>query len=279
MRTTVAFLSYSWDSESHKSWVRELGVRLRLDGVELLLDQWELAPGDQLTQFMEQAIRESDFVLITCTPKYKSRSDKRQGGVGYEGDIMTAEVTNGVPRHKFIPILRGNDWSNSAPSWLLGSVYLDFRGEPYSEVSYKDLLKTIHKCRDIAPPVGPAPIHLRTIKTVTEDKKSLQESQNSTSWPFVWMTLIKSNTQDESVIEQGLRWLYETPGDPAWPHVWNAMIKARPENDSIFELGMRWLYESPDDPAWSHVWTAMMNARPNNESLIEMGKRWLYENP
>jgi TIR domain len=279
LRSPTAFLSYSWDSEPHKLWVRELGVRLRLDGVELLLDQWELAPGDQLTHFMEQAIRECGFVLVTCTPKYKTRSDGRQGGVGYEGDIMTAEVTNGVPRQKFIPILRGDDWSNSAPSWLLGSVYLDFRGEPYSEVSYKDLLKTLYKQRDIAPRVGLSPNHLRTNQTVIEEKKTLPESQNVASWPFVWMTLINNNPQDESVIEQGLRWLYEHPLDPSWPHVWQTMIKARPENDSIFELGKTWLYESPDNPGWSHVWTAMMNARPYDETLIEMGKRWLYENP
>jgi TIR domain len=77
-----AFISYSWDNESHKRWVIELGTRLRGDGVDLILDEWHLHPGDQAPAFMERAIRESDFVLIICTPGYKRRADSRQGGVG-----------------------------------------------------------------------------------------------------------------------------------------------------------------------------------------------------
>ena len=60
---TSAFISYSWDSEAHKLWVRELATRLRTSGVDITLDQWHLAPGDQLPQFMESAVRDSDFVL------------------------------------------------------------------------------------------------------------------------------------------------------------------------------------------------------------------------
>src|SRR2546422_9170 len=101
-----AFISYSWDGEDHTSWVRGLASRLREDGVETTLDQWHVVPGDQLPAFMERAVRESDYVLIVCTPRYKDRSDTRTGGVGYEGDIMTAEALTVRNERKFIPILR-----------------------------------------------------------------------------------------------------------------------------------------------------------------------------
>ena len=103
---STAFISYSWDDESHKEWVRDLAARLRQDGVEAILDQWEIHPGDQTTAFMEAAVRENDFVIIICTPtpRYKERSDNRSGGVGYEGDIMTAEVLNTGNRRTFIPV-------------------------------------------------------------------------------------------------------------------------------------------------------------------------------
>ena len=97
-----AFVSYSWDSDNHKNWVRELATRLRNDGIDVTLDQWSLVPGDQLPEFMERAVRESDYVLIICTHKYKERSNNRQGGVGYEGDIMTAEIMNTKNQRKFI---------------------------------------------------------------------------------------------------------------------------------------------------------------------------------
>src|SRR3989442_2962471 len=88
------FISYSWDTPEHKVWVHDLAARFRQDGVDVTLDQWHLVPGDQLTHFMESAVRASDFVLIVCTPHYKERSEARVGGVGYEGDIMTAEILN-----------------------------------------------------------------------------------------------------------------------------------------------------------------------------------------
>jgi TIR domain len=149
-----AFLSYSWDSEVHKAWVRDLAARLRADGVNTILDQWHTAPGDQLPCFMERAIRENDFVIIVCTPHYKERSDARRGGVGYEGDIMTAEVFTNANHRKFIPVLRRASWGESAPGWLQGKYYVDLSSEPYQEEKYEDLLLTILGQRPSAPPIG-----------------------------------------------------------------------------------------------------------------------------
>jgi nucleotide-binding universal stress UspA family protein len=75
--TPKAFVSYSWETDEHRDWVRELAARLRGDGVDVTLDRWELQPGDQLPTFMERAVRENDYVLIVCTPHYKRRSNER----------------------------------------------------------------------------------------------------------------------------------------------------------------------------------------------------------
>ncbi len=150
----ATFISYSWDDEPHRSWVRDLATRLRSDGVDVVLDQWSVAPGDQLPAFMERAIRENQFVLIVCTPGYKSRSDERKGGVGYEGDVITGEVATKQNHGKFIPVLRAGDWSAAAPSWVAGKYFIDLRGEPYSEAHYTDLLATLHGERPQAPPLG-----------------------------------------------------------------------------------------------------------------------------
>lgn len=48
------FISYSHDSQSHKKWVMDFAIRLRNSGVDAILDQWELKPGDDLTHFMER---------------------------------------------------------------------------------------------------------------------------------------------------------------------------------------------------------------------------------
>ena len=142
-----AFISYAWGDDAHSLWVKDFASRLRGDGVDVTLDRWHAAPGDQIPAFMERAVRENDFVIAVCTPGYKSRSDVRAGGVGYEGDIMTAEVFTGANQRKFIPVLRSGIWNDAAPSWLLGRVYIDLTGDPYSEFRYEELLRALHGAR------------------------------------------------------------------------------------------------------------------------------------
>jgi hypothetical protein len=149
-----AFISYSWDDDTHRDWVRALAQRLRADGVDVSIDRWAAVPGDQLSAFMEGAIRDNQFVVIICTPRYKHRSDNREGGVGYEGDIMTAEIMTSQNHRKFIPVLRGGAWPQAAPSWLLGKYYINLSAEPYSERDYEDLVRTLLGIRETAPPVG-----------------------------------------------------------------------------------------------------------------------------
>jgi hypothetical protein len=149
-----AFISYSWDDDTHRDWVRRLAERLRADGVDVSIDRWAAVPGDQLPAFMEKAIRDNEFVVIVCTPRYKQRSDRREGGVGYEGDIMTAEVMSAQKHRKFIPVLRSGSWREAAPSWLSGKYYINLTGNPYSERDYEDLVRTLLGIRETAPPLG-----------------------------------------------------------------------------------------------------------------------------
>lgn len=151
------FISYSWDSEAHKNWVRDFATRLLGDGVDVTLDRWAAVSGDQLPQFMETAVRENDFVLIICTPKYKLKMDNRGGGVGYEGDVMTGEIFVKGDDRKFIPILRIGDWAQVAPSAFMGKYYIDLHTDPIKEDGYKDLLETLFDERDQKPKLGKKP--------------------------------------------------------------------------------------------------------------------------
>ncbi len=151
----TAFVSYSWDSEQHKQWVRNLAARLRGCGVDVKLDRWELVPGDLLPHFMERGVSTNKFVLIVLTPSYKAKSDSRQGGVGYEGNVMTAEIFAGQDPRKFIPVLREGHWRESSPTWLNGKVGVDLRGDLKEQ--FDDLVATIHGTRETAPPLGPIP--------------------------------------------------------------------------------------------------------------------------
>ena len=70
---------------------------------------------------------------------------------------MTAEVLSTRNHRKFVPILRVGPWSDAAPSWLSGKLYVDLSGSPYSEDQYHDLVATIHNQRPSPPLVGTPP--------------------------------------------------------------------------------------------------------------------------
>lgn len=154
MNNPKAFISYAWESDEIKKWVKELATELRNDGIDAKLDQWEVVPGDQMPHFMEKSVRDNDYVLIICTPKYKSKSENRIGGVGYEGDIMTAEVLKNSNHRKFIPILKSGTKETSIPSWLQGKYYVDLSDEIHYENNYSDLTTTLLNAREIAPKLG-----------------------------------------------------------------------------------------------------------------------------
>jgi hypothetical protein len=151
------FISYSWDDPAHQEWVKKLATQLRNDGVEAILDQWHAVPGIQLPEFMEVAVRESDFVLIVCSPKYKFKSDNRTGGVGYEGDIITGEIFVKRAIGKFIPVLRMGAWQDAAPGFLLGKYYIDLADEQHYAANYENLLRTLLNSREAPPPIGTPP--------------------------------------------------------------------------------------------------------------------------
>ena len=43
--TPKAFISYSWDGEPHKDWVKAFATRLRADGLDVTLDRRHLHIG------------------------------------------------------------------------------------------------------------------------------------------------------------------------------------------------------------------------------------------
>jgi hypothetical protein len=152
--------------------VEDLATRLRSDTVDVVLDKWHLVPGDQLTEFMERSIRESEFILIVCTPRYRAKANNRIGGVGYEENIITAEVLTTGNERKFIPILREGTWEDAAPTWLLGKYRIDLSGHPYAEYEYTNLIDTLLGRRAGPPPIGTAQ-KLESHSGSTDDVSSL----------------------------------------------------------------------------------------------------------
>ena len=54
------FISYSWQPEQHEKWVLELASALRQDGVDVILDKWDLKEGYDAHKFMERMVADKN---------------------------------------------------------------------------------------------------------------------------------------------------------------------------------------------------------------------------
>ena len=127
------FISYSYDSPEHKQWVSELAAKFRRDGVEAILDQWDLDRNQDLTQFVESGIRAADRVLVICTDSYVRKANAGEDGVGYEPMIVTKKLVEDLGTNKFIPIIRQTLWEDKTPDFLKERVYIDFTDDDQFE--------------------------------------------------------------------------------------------------------------------------------------------------
>lgn len=143
MSIPKAFVSYSHDSQDHKKWVFDLATRLRNNGVDAILDQWALKPGDDLPSFMERGLVTADRVLMICSDKYVEKANSGAGGVGYEKMIITADLLKTIDSNKVIPLIRQSG-SHNVPTFLRSKLFLDFSRPDQFEFSFDELIRTLH---------------------------------------------------------------------------------------------------------------------------------------
>lgn len=151
------FFSYSHDSEAHKAWVLALANRLVANGVDVILDRWNLGLGSDLGHFMESGLSEADRILAVCSTPYVQKANHGVGGVGYEKMILTSQIMANLQSTRVVPIIR-NNLEGTLPLFLSGRMYADFREDSQYEIKYAELIREMHGHRIIPrPPLGPNP--------------------------------------------------------------------------------------------------------------------------
>ncbi len=143
MQQSNVFISYAHEPEPHNEKVFELSERLRSEGVDCSIDQYEVSPPEGWPRWSSNQIQQSDFVLVVCTETYKRRfegSEIRGTGPGakWEGAIINQELYDSEGRNtKFIPIVFNRDDVKHIPVEVKGGTYyiLD------SDSEYEDLYR------------------------------------------------------------------------------------------------------------------------------------------
>jgi hypothetical protein len=178
------FISYTHESPAHKQWVLKLATDLRANGVDAILDQWELKFGSDLTLFMERNIRGANRVLLVCTPTYQKKATVGKGGVGYERVVVTGEMAENLDTTKFICVLRSGDPESSIPVFARTRMYIDFRNDSEYQDHLLELLRDIHLApQNPKPPIGANPFSDNDSASKKNEQSLLVKSAPTPSAP------------------------------------------------------------------------------------------------
>jgi len=131
-RLLRVFLSYSEDSEDHVAQVVDLACRLRaMSGIESRLDKFVSEPDVGWVRWTEMEVEQADFILLICTPGYRSRFDLGTRGAIPEGILVRNEIREkGLGWRRFVPVVFDGAPAESIPSLLASfdsfSLYRDY---------------------------------------------------------------------------------------------------------------------------------------------------------
>jgi hypothetical protein len=97
----------------------DLATQLVENGVDVVLDKWNLREGHDAVQFMESMVTDPNVtkVIVVSDKTYTEKADKRKGGVGTESQIISPEIYSKADQNKFAAVVSE----------------VDENGEPYGQ--------------------------------------------------------------------------------------------------------------------------------------------------
>lgn len=125
----IVFISYSQDSVAFADQVLALSNKLRSEGIDAILDQYEEAPSEGWPRWMENSINRADYVIVIASEGYYNKiyGHVEQGkgrGVKWEGNLIYQKLyMSDTVNTKFIPIVFDEKDLEYIPTPLQGSTY------------------------------------------------------------------------------------------------------------------------------------------------------------
>lgn len=166
-----AFVSYSWSSPGHQARIRLWAEQLVNDGVDIVLDVWDLKEGDDKYAFMEKMVTDESVthVLVFSDSEYAAKADARKAGVGTESQIISREVYSKVQQSKFLPVVCEFDDSGEPflPTFFKARIWIDFSSPEAANNNWEQLIRVLYgKPAYEKPTLGKAPTYVTTDVTV-----------------------------------------------------------------------------------------------------------------
>lgn len=159
------FISYSWSSPGHQARIRQWAEQLVSDGIDVVLDVWDLKEGDDKYTFMERMVTDDSVthVLVFSDREYSVKADKRQAGVGTESQIISQKIYSKARQSKFIFIVCEFDDDDEPflPTFLKARIWIDFSSPEAVNENWEKLIRILYdKPAHIKPTLGKTPAYI-----------------------------------------------------------------------------------------------------------------------
>ncbi|TFG47457.1 MAG: TIR domain-containing protein [Candidatus Brocadiia bacterium] len=191
MSAPKLFISYSWSSADHERWVINLATELVDNGVDVILDKWDLKEGHDAVKFMEKMVNDPEIkkVAMLVDEAYAAKADGRAGGVGTETQIISKKVYDNQEQGKFVAVVLRRDENGEPylPTYYKPRKYIDLSAPDMYSEGFDKLLrwifdKPLHK----KPQLGKGPSFIETkdtmsLGTTASFRRALDAVKNNTA--------------------------------------------------------------------------------------------------
>lgn len=185
-KNPIVFISYSQDSVSFADKVLSFSNRLRREGIDAILDQYEEAPSEGWPRWMESSINKADYVIVVGSKEYydKIYGNVEQGngrGVKWEGNLIYQKLyMSDSINEKYIPVVFAENDLEYIPTPLQGSTYYNVSDDVRFDKLYWRLRGVTAKEK---PPLGKLrPLPEKERKTLFVTSMIDLDAWNSAVW-------------------------------------------------------------------------------------------------
>ncbi|MNR81000.1 hypothetical protein D3C71_513440 [compost metagenome] len=137
-------------------------------GIDVVLDKWDLQPGHDAHAFMESMVTDPSVtkVLLICDSAYARKSDGRTGGAGTEAQIISPELYANVKQDKFVAVVVERDEAGKpcVPTYYKSRIHFDLSDSASYTMEFDKIIRwawgqPIH----VKPTIGSKPSFLTDV--------------------------------------------------------------------------------------------------------------------
>ncbi len=191
MKVPKVFISYAHSNKSFNEKVLEFSNKLRNNGIDANIDQYEESPNEGWQRWMEKQIRNSDFVLIVSNSNYYNKiydEIQKTKGINWEVNIVYQNMyDNKCLNDKYIPAVFDDDEKEYILTPLKPFTYYNIS----SEDNFKQLFNRLCGIPNISKPIlgELKPLSSKEAKTLFVTTPINLEKRDKAKWSgtaYVW---------------------------------------------------------------------------------------------